>query len=201
MNNILSTASYLNEEYIKASEDRQIKNFSSVFEKLLKKYKMISPGKILIVECNKGYDAVLAAKNGFDVTAISFPGNSIVFAEKLAYQNSVKINFFSNDILLTDNNLFFQFDYVFIYVVFNAVESFNRKEYFKKISFFLKPAGKLITLLLPAEYKEDERFLNLNIKNFYKEVSEFFKLEFSTKIINSGNNTKGEVLQIYVKPN
>jgi len=200
MNNILNTESYWKEEYVKSCKTRQMENFSAVFEDMFKKYKMISPGKILIIGCDKGYDAVLAAKNGFDVTAIVFSNESIVSAEELAFQNLVKINFLSGDFFLMDENNFLQFNYVFEFGMFNATNSFIRKEYLKKISLLLKPGGKLITLILPAICNEDNHSLNLNIKKFYKEVSEFFKLEFSSKIINPLNNGNGkEILQIYVK--
>lgn len=200
MNNILNTESYWKEEYVKSCKTRQMENFSAVFEDLFKKYKMISPDKILIIGCDKGYDAVLAAKYGFDVTAIVFSNESIVAAEELAFQNSVKINFLSDDFFLMAENNFLQFNYVFEFGMFNATNSFIRKEYLKKISLLLKPGGKLITLILPAIYNEDNHSLNLNIKKFYKEVSEFFKLEFSSKIINPLNNgNRKEILQVYVK--
>ena len=61
-----------------------LKSPAPVFEELLDSGQFAKPGKILIVGSGKGYDAVLAAKKGYDVYAVDFATEAVKFAKDLA---------------------------------------------------------------------------------------------------------------------
>ncbi len=198
---ILDKASYWDEKYINNQITWDLKGYNPVFEDIIRNSEFVRPGKILITGCGKGYDAVLAAKYGFEVTAVDFSVHAIKFAGELAQKESVSINFIAKDIFLMEEEYFQQFDYIYEYVTYCAINPLRRKEYLSIISKLLKPSGKLIAHLFPTDEREGGPPFCINITEFYKIASEYLKLEISTKKINSIKPRAGrEVLQIYLKP-
>ena len=198
---ILDKASYWDEKYLNNQITWDLKGHNPVFEEIIKKAEFILPGKILITGCGKGYDAVLAAKYGFEVTAIDFSPRAIEFACELAKKKEVKVNFIAKDIFLLEDDYFQKFDYVYEYVTYCAINPDRRKEYLSKISTLIKPSGKLIAHLFPIDDRVGGPPFSLNATDFYKMASEYFKLVLSTKKINSIKPRAGkEILQIYLKP-
>ena len=66
-------------------------NFDSISNELIQ-------GKVCILGCGRGYDAIMFAKKGFDVTAVDFAPTPIFELNKLAIQKSVTINTVQDDI-------------------------------------------------------------------------------------------------------
>ena len=65
--------------------------FDSISNELIK-------GKVCIVGCGRGYDAIMFAKKGFDVTAVDFAPTPISELNKLAIEKSVTITTVQDDI-------------------------------------------------------------------------------------------------------
>ena len=59
---------------------------------------IITPKKICIIGCGRGYDAVMFAKNNFDVTAVDFAPTAVKSLKSLAKKNNVTINVLEKDI-------------------------------------------------------------------------------------------------------
>ncbi len=197
---ILDKASYWDDKYINNKITWDLKGCNPVFEDIIKKTEFIFPGKILITGCGKGYDAVLAAKYGFDVTAVDFSVHAIEFAGELAKKEGVEVKFVAKDIFLLQEEYYEQFDYIYEYVTYCAINPERRKEYLQKLSKLIKPSGKLIAHLFPTDNREGGPPFSINIVDFYKAASEFFSLALSTKKINSIKPRAGrEALQIYLK--
>jgi SAM-dependent methyltransferase len=194
------TASFWDDIYRNDMAGWDMKTPTPVFENLLDAKKFIKPGKILIAGCGKGYDAVLAAKNGYDVYADDFSIEAIKFARDLAEKEKVKVNFLLEDIFRLDSIYKDYFDYIYDYVTYCAVIPERRKEYVEKIAGLLKPGGKLIALLFPVEDRKGGPPFAVDVQEFYDLVSRHLSLIFSSKKINSIKPRNGrEVLQIYLK--
>ncbi len=144
-------ASFWDEKYLNNEDRWDMKTPTPVFENLIVSQQFIKPGKILILGCGKGYDAILAAKKGFDVYAVDFSIEAIKFAKKMAEEENLKINFLLYDIFDLDSIYKNQFDYIYDYVTYCAINPERRKEYAAKISNLLKQNGKLVALLFPVE--------------------------------------------------
>ena len=112
---------------------------------------IIKPKKICNIGCGRGYDAVMFAKNHFDVTAVDFAPTAAAFLKSLAKKNNVTINVLEKDIfslaIQYDNN----FDYVIEQTCFCAIHPNKRKEYEKLVYRMLKTNGKLIGLWFPLD--------------------------------------------------
>ncbi len=177
-----------------------LKSSNPVFNEILRENKLINPGEILIIGCGKGYDAVAAAKAGYQVTAVDFSSFAIDFAKNLAVQENVLINFLVEDFYNLNYSFENKFDIVYDYTTFCAVNPKRRNEYAETVSSILKPGGKLLALLFPVEKREGGPPYGIDVIEFYKLFSKYLKLEFSSKQINSIKPRRGrEVLQVYVK--
>ncbi len=177
-----------------------MKSPTPVFMDLLNEQRFLKPGRILITGCGKGYDAVFAAKMGYDVYAVDFSTEAIKFAKVLADEENVKVNLIQEDIFKLDSIYKNYFDYVYDYVTYCAVRPERRKEFAEKSAKFLKPGGKLVALLFPVEEREGGPPYAVDVMEFYELISPHLELKFSSRRINSIKPRKGrEVLQIYVK--
>jgi SAM-dependent methyltransferase len=153
------------------------------------------------VGSGKGYDAVAAAKKNYDVAAVDFSTEAISFSQQLAEEENADINFIKEDFFELGNEYYESFDYIYEYVTYCAVNPRRRKEFAEKISSLLKPGGKLITVIFPIDKRDGGPPFSTDVIEFYRIFSQFLKLEFSSKQINSVKPRKGkEILQVYYKP-
>ena len=187
--------------YMTGSTGWDLKSANPVFAELLEDENFIKPGKLLITGCGKGYDAVAAAKSGFEVIAVDFSHAALEYARDLAESESVRIKFLEEDIFTLGNELLESFDAVYEYTTYCAISPARRKEFAQKISSLIKPGGKLLALIFPVDEREGGPPYRIDLLEYYRNFSEYLQLEFSSKSINSIKPRKDkEVLQIYIKP-
>jgi len=201
---------YWEERYKTNQTNWDTKSINPVFAELLDNLKIVKPGKMLVAGCGKGYDAVLAAEKGYEVTAVDFSSTAIDYAKQLAVQKGVNIEFLIEDIFTLNEDYTESFDVVYEYATYCAINPERRKEFSKKISSLIKKDGRLIAILFPVDKRDGglprQAFsvtgppFSVDIQEFYKNFSEYLHLELSTKQINSIKPRKGkEILQIYFK--
>ena len=194
------SASFWDDKYINNEAHWDMRTPTPVFESLMDSGEFMHPGKILIAGCGKGYDAVLAAKKGYDVYAVDFSIEAIKLARELAAKENVKVNLIHEDIFKLGSVYKGFFDYVYDYVTYCAIVPERRKKYAEITGTFLKQDGKLIALLFPVEDRRGGPPYAVDVKEFYELFSEHLKLKFSSKKINSIHPRQGrEVLQVYIK--
>ena len=124
-----------------------------VFERLASE---VAKGKICIIGCGRGYDAVTFAKAGFEVTAIDFSHNAVMDARENARKAGVDIKVICENIFDLPEDLFYQFDYIMEYTCFCAISPTRRFEYDRVVWQLLKPEGKLLGLFLPLDKELEE---------------------------------------------
>ena len=169
--------------------------FQAVEEKLI-----APPGKFMAAGIGKGYDAIYASKAGFDVTAVDFSKEALDYAKGLAAKENVKINFVQDDLFHLKNNWAEQFDFIYEYVTFCAVDPVRREELFENFAAALKKDGVLFTVPFPIDERKGGPPFSLSLEYFYVTGSKFLKLEYYSKNINSLKPRKGnEVLMIFRK--
>ncbi len=200
MFSILDTPTYWDELYINKTTGWDLKKPNPVWVDIINKQEFIQPCKLLITGCGYGYDAVFAAKSGFDVTAVDFSKYAISRAKELAENEMVEVKFSADNIFNLGEDFFEKFDVVYEYTTYCAINPERRKEYITKICSFLKPGGRLIAILFPVDGREGGPPFNIDINAFYKHAKNHVKLEFFSRRINSVKPRKGkEVLHIYKK--
>ena len=113
-------------------------------------------GKVCILGCGRGYDAIMFAKKGFDVTAVDFALTPISELNKLAIQKSVTITTIKDDIFSLVEKFPDTFDYVIEQTCFCAIHPNRRKEYEILVRTILKLGGKLVGLWFPLDKSQEE---------------------------------------------
>ena len=117
----------------------------------------LSRGKVCIVGCGKGYDAVMFAQKGFEVTAVDFAPSAVIKLETMSNKENVNVQILQSDIFDLTPEYDSVFDYVIEQACFCAVNPQRRQEYERLIYKILKPGGKLIGLWFPLDKTiEDE---------------------------------------------
>ena len=124
-----------------------------VFERLATE---IPKGRICVIGCGRGYDAVTFAKAGFEVTAIDFAKTAVLASRENARKEEVEMTVLREDFFDLPDELHDQFDYVLEYTCFCAISPERRFEYDRVIWQLLKPEGKLLALFFPLDKNVDE---------------------------------------------
>lgn len=177
-----------------------LKSANPVFVEILKGNKILNRGKLLIPGCGKGYDALAAAKFGYDVTAIDFSIEAINFAKALAENESVNINFIHEDFFKLGTKYENYFDSIYEYTTYCAINPERHDEFAKKISFLLKEGGTFLAILFPVEKREGGPPFGIDPLESIKIFSKYLKLCNFTKSVNSIKPRMGrEIIQIYNK--
>ena len=124
-----------------------------VFERIASE---IPKGRICVIGCGRGYDAVTFAKAGFEVTAIDFAQTAVLASRENARKQEVEMTVLREDFFDLPDELHDQFDYVLEYTCFCAISPERRFEYDRVIWQLLKPEGKLLGLFFPLDKNVDE---------------------------------------------
>lgn len=196
----LNKPEYWDNKYLSGETGWDMRTPNPVLTDALKMEQFIKPGKILIIGAGKGYDAVETARLGFETWALDFSEEALNIARETAGQNNVNVNFIQQDFFNIADEYVNNFDIVYEYVTYCAIEPGRRKEFPAAMSRLLNPKGIFITDLFPIDRREGGPPFSIDVNEFYKDMSEYFILEFSSKNINSIKPRKNkEILQIYRK--
>lgn len=200
--NDVNKSKFWDELYLNNSVAWDLKTPTPAFIDLLGSEYFYGKRKLLVVGCGYGYDAIEAAKNGFEVTALDFSQPAIEFANKLAIKENVKVEFVIEDFFNLNENYFNSFEIIFDYVTYCAIDPARRKEYAEKIFDILRPDGIFAIILFPIENRIGGPPSAVNVSEAINFFTKKLELIVSTDKLNSIKPRKGrEHLQIYRKPN
>jgi len=186
------------ESYKKGIVGWNLKTPTPAFLDLLNNELFKDKKTMLVLGCGYGYDAIEAAKSGYDVTAIDFSETAIKFASELALKENVKIDFLLDDLFLIDEKL--KFDIVYDYVTYCAINPDRRKEYADKISSLLDNDGVFVIILFPIEDRIGGPPFAVDVSEAEELFGAKLELVLSTDKINTIKPRKGrELLQVYRK--
>ena len=146
-------AQFWEEIYLADDTGWDLNGPTPIFEHIAKS---LEPRRLCIIGCGRGYDAVMFAKKGFDVTAVDFAPSAIRALKELAKQEMVDVNVVQRDIFLLVPEFQGFFNYVIEQTCFCAIHPSRRKEYESLVKAILKPGGKLIGLWFPLDKQLDE---------------------------------------------
>ena len=118
--------------------------FTAISEKL-------KPGKVCILGCGNGYDAISFSKKGFSVTAVDFAKTPINNLQIAARSLSLSIETIRKNIFDLIPDYSSQFDYIIEQTCFCAIDPKKRQQYNNLVHDLLKVGGKLIGLWMPLD--------------------------------------------------
>ncbi|BAZ12070.1 thiol methyltransferase 1-like protein [Calothrix sp. NIES-4071] len=137
---------YWEQKYQEQNTRWDIGQAAPAFVSLLSSNKAPTPGRIAVLGCGRGYDAVLFAKHGFEVIGFDFATGAIVEAERIARSANCDIKFLQCDIFDLPAYFTGYFDYILEHTCFCAIDIERRLSYVQVASSILKPQGQLIGL-------------------------------------------------------
>jgi len=152
-NNIEDNAQFWEDIYLANDTGWDLGGPTPVFQNLTK---YLKKDRLCILGCGRGYDALMFAKHGFDVTAIDFAPSAIKSLKNLVYRERVKINILNIDMFNLTPEFNESFDYVIEQTCFCAIHPSRRKEYENLVQNILKINGELIGLWFPLNKKINE---------------------------------------------
>lgn len=103
-------------------------------------------GKIAVLGCGKGHDALFFAQSGYEVTGFDFAPMAISEATTMAKARGIAARFEQRDIFTLDKEFANSFDYVLEHTCFCAIDPNLRSRYVELVTNILHPGGKLIGL-------------------------------------------------------
>jgi methyl halide transferase len=104
------------------------------------------PGKMAVLGCGSGHDALLFAEAGFEVIGFDFAPSPIARAQAAAAKRGIAAQFLQRDIFDLVSEFEHSFDYVLEHTCFCAIDPSQRSEYVQVVKQLLRPAGQLIAL-------------------------------------------------------
>jgi SAM-dependent methyltransferase len=174
----------------------------AVFEELIKSGKLDEIGKVVVLGCGKGHNAVLFAKAGYDVTALDFAPDAIHETRQLAKKSKVNITTHNVDLFELPGRMLNKFDFALEYVTYCSINPARRKEYLDNIQALLKPGGILIGLFFPTDKREGGPPFSVDVDELTSYLNEAFFLIHS-EIPNSSAKPRlrKEILMLWKKKN
>lgn len=103
-------------------------------------------GKIAVLGCGRGHDALLFAESDYKVTGFDFAFSAIAEAKATAQAREIPAQFLQKDIFALETEFSNSFDYVLEHTCFCAIDPSLRSQYVEVVKSILRPGGKLIGL-------------------------------------------------------
>lgn len=175
----VSNPDYWEYRYKHRTDNWDLGTPTPVFEELLNSDKLENSGKIVVIGCGRGHDAILFAKNNYLVTAIDFSASAIRETRKHAKKAKVHIETIEANIFELPGKLLHKFDYVLEYVTYCAIEPERRIEFLDNIQRMLKPGGIFIGLFFPIDKRDGGPPFAVDIKEIESHLSKTLKLIYS----------------------
>ena len=185
-----NTVQFWNEKYLSENTGWDLDGPTPVFEKISK---IISKGKVCILGCGRGYDAVMFAENDFKVTAVDFAPEAVKSLKNLVNKKKENLAVLQEDIFNLEEKFFEHFDYVIEQTCFCAIHPTRRLDYVHLVTNILKKNGRLIGLWLPLNKKISEGGppygTSVNeVKSYFKDLWEVEREEFPELSVESRIN-------------
>ena len=125
-----------------------LREATPIFKKLANELPL---GRVCIIGCGRGYDAIEFAKKGFQVTAVDFAPSAISSLKNMANLMDVSLEIIRKDIFDLLPEYHNSFDYVLEQTCFCAIHPSRREEYEITVKGILKMGGHLVGLWFPLD--------------------------------------------------
>ncbi len=187
----ITNSEYWEQRYQENSDRWDIGEAAPPFVDLLASPSAPSLGKVAVIGCGRGHDALLFARYGFEVTGFDFSPTAIADAIDRADSMKVTAKFLQRDIFDLEREFPAEFDCVIEHTCFCAIAPTQRQNYVKLVHSILRPQGELIAL-----FWAHDRFGGPPFGTSLKEINDLFSSRFDVSVIspavNSTQTRRGE---------
>jgi len=186
----ITDSNYWEQRYQEKSDKWDLGQAAPPFRNLLES-SALTVGKVAVIGCGRGHDALLFAKYGFDVIGFDFSASAIADAKTQANEMELATKFLQRDIFELDREFVGEFDYVVEHTCFCAIAPSQREDYVKLVHSILKPQGELIALFWAHNRAGGPPF-GSNLDQINKLFSPRFNTSVISPAINSIQTRQGE---------
>lgn len=116
------------------------------FLQLLESPEAPAPGRLLVLGCGRGHDALAFAERGFQVVGVDFAPSAIAAAQEAAQARGLTVEFRQQDIFSLPEAFTGAFDYVAEHTCLCALDPSQRPAYVDLVRSLLKPGGELLAV-------------------------------------------------------
>lgn len=191
---------YWDKRYNDKDDTWSLNNPNPVLIQIVEEKRIVPPAKILVAGSGKGDDAFFLTEKGFDTVGIDFSGEAVEFSIKKGGILGSAAKFIQMDLFNLRSEMEGEFDIIYEYVTYCAIERGRIEELTWNFTTALKPGGLLITIPFPIDNWVGGPPFAIDLNLFHESISKYLKLEYYSKEINSIKPRKGrEALMIFRK--
>ncbi|MCT7951544.1 TPMT family class I SAM-dependent methyltransferase [Ancylothrix sp. C2] len=183
--NSVEVASFWQQRYEEKRTGWDLGQPAPPFVSFLDSADSIPPGRVAVLGCGRGYDALLFATKQFQVIGFDFAPAAISEAQKLAAEKNVSVEFLQRDIFELEPAFLGSFDYVVEHTCFCAIPPSKRADYVQLVKSLLRPSGELIALFFTHSRQGGPPFgvSPAEIKSYFAKDFELISLQPVTNSI------------------
>jgi len=141
-----SDASYWQAIYESGTTGWDLGREAPAWSKLLSMHD-IGRGRLVMLGCGRGHDAVWFAQQGFDVTAVDFAKSAVEATRENAARRGVQLTGLEADLFHLSSAEQGTFDVLVEHTCFCAIEPSRRREFARVAAELVKPGGHIVGLL------------------------------------------------------
>ena len=188
----IANSQYWEQRYQEGTTRWDLGKASPPFVSLLNSPQLaLKRGRVAVLGCGRGYDAMLFADRGFDTIGFDFAPLAITEATTLAQTTKNLARFLQRNIFDLADEFPSYFDYVIEHTCFCAIEPRQRLDYVQIVQQILQPQGELIGVFFTHDRSGGPPFgvTPTQIKQYFEPEFEIISLE---PVINSVPQRQGE---------
>ena len=145
----VSTSKFWQDKYLNNNTKWDIGAPTPILVNYLKNNSII--GKVCVLGCGNGHDAIEFSKFGNNVYAVDFAKHPLENLKKNALSFDLSINCVNKDIFDLKAEYPNYFDMIYEYTCFCAIDPDRREEYFDVVCSTLKKNGLLFAIFIPLD--------------------------------------------------
>lgn len=135
------------------------------------------PPRALVPCSGRGYDALLLAENGWDVTAVDFSAEPLRWLHAERTKRGIEMQVLQADMFPLGEQYPAHFDLLLEYTCVCAIEPLRRGEFLRFAADTLQPDGILLALLFPVDGRPGGPPFSIDVEEFKREAGEHFLLK------------------------
>jgi SAM-dependent methyltransferase len=134
------------------------------------------PPRVLIPCSGRGYDALLFAGRGWEVTAVDFAAEPLSWLRREAAHAGLPITILQEDMFSMVRSHPAQYDLIVEYTCVCAIEPDRRQEFLSFAHAVLRPGGVLLALLFPVDGRPGGPPFSIDVDGFTRDAAAHFTL-------------------------
>mgnify|MGYP001328957367 CR=1 FL=1 len=172
----VSNPNFWNNKYLEGNTAWDLGSATPILVDYLQKHQQI--GKVCVLGCGNGYDALEFSKYNNEVYAVDFAFEALKRLKTKSKDANLNINLIHEDIFNLQKSYPHFFDFVFEYTCFCAIDPRRRREYFNVVRSILKPEGILFSIFIPLdkELNQDGPPFGVNLNEIESLVYDKFEI-------------------------